>query len=493
MRSPLLPPLAAAMLLAGCGRPVAPPAPPLRIGLYTAPASLDPHLLNEFVTVSVLSNAYEGLTGLDALLRVRPALAESWENPDEKTCRFHLRRGVTFHDGRPMTAADVVFSLERARGHARSEFKSYLGGVASVRALDDLTVEIASSRSNLLLPTKLAFVMIVPRGSAEEIKSPVGTGPYRLRLAGRGETVVLAAHDRYWGGHPAVPEVHLKVVGGPSRIKSLLSGDVDLLLDVAPDEVPAAGNAVRIVSRPSPAVDILRMRLDGPPFADVRVRRAVSLALDRQRLVAGLAGGHGAPAGQLVSRNVFGFDPELPAPERDLAAARRLLAEAGYANGIEVELEHRADLRLDEIARQLGEAGIRVQLRPRHWHELVQRLQQGKARFAYLSLVSDSGEATDILESTLHSRDAASGLGESNVSPYSNRRLDRLIEQAARTPELEERRLLLGSCLRLAAEDLPLVPLFERDFIWGVREGVIFQPRADGRVLAWDLRRLPPS
>jgi len=223
------------------------------------------------------------------------------------------------------------------------------------------------------------------------------------------------------------------------------------------------------------------------------VRRAVSLALDRQRLVAVLAAGYGTPAGQLVSRNVFGFDPELRAPERDLAAARRLLAAAGYANGFDVELEHRSDLKPEEIARQLGEAGIRVQLRPRHWHELVQRLQQGTARFAYLSLVSDSGEATDVLESTLHSRDPANGLGESNVSPYSNPRLDRLIDEAARTPELDDRRVLLGSCLGMLSEDLPLIPLYERHLIWGVRDGVIWQPRADGRVLAWDLRRVPTA
>ena len=489
MRSSLHAALAVALLLSGCGRGQPPPQP-LRIGLYTSPASLDPHLLNEFVTVAVLTNAFEGLTGLDALLRVRPALAKSWETPDEKTCRFHLRRGALFHDGRPITAADVVFSLERVRQHQKSEFKSYLGGVTSVRALDDFTVEIGSSRSNVLLPTKLAFVMIVPRGSPEEIRAPIGSGPYRLGLAGRGETIVLTAHDRYWGGAPAEREVQLKVVRGPSRIESLRRGEVDLLLDVAPDEVRARPMGFRIVSRPGPAVDILRMRLDGPPFADLRVRRAISLALDREQLVARLAGGYGSPAGQLVSRNVFGFDPELTAPARDLATARRLLAQAGYPDGFDTELEFRGDRQLDEVVRQLGEAGIRVQPRSRHWHELVQRVQQGKARFAYLSLVSDSGEATDILESTLHSPDLARGFGESNVSPYSNPDLDRLIEQAAQTGELEERRLLLGSCLRMVAEDLPLIPLFERHLIWGLRDGVAWQPRADGRVLAVDLRRV---
>ncbi|HET7292998.1 MAG TPA: ABC transporter substrate-binding protein, partial [Vicinamibacteria bacterium] len=155
--------LAAALLtVTACReRLEAPSRRPLRIGMYVAPASFDPHERNEFVTFSVLSNLYEGLTALSPSLRVEPALSESWYNVDDRTWRFRLRRGVVFHDGRPLTASDVVFSMQRARQLASSEFKSYLAAVESVREAAQGEVEIVTHRPNAVLLARLAFVLVV--------------------------------------------------------------------------------------------------------------------------------------------------------------------------------------------------------------------------------------------------------------------------------------------------------------------------------------------
>ena len=158
----------------------------MRIAIHSAPQSFDPHLQNEVLTSAVLANLYDGLTEFDEESRIRPALAATWTNPDERTWVFRLRPGVRFHDGRPLTAEDVVFSLGRARNHPRTDLSSYLVEVESVKALDPLTVEVRTRRPFAALLVKLSPIQIVPRGSPETITEPVGTGSYRFLRYERG-------------------------------------------------------------------------------------------------------------------------------------------------------------------------------------------------------------------------------------------------------------------------------------------------------------------
>jgi peptide/nickel transport system substrate-binding protein len=454
---------------------------------------LDPHRLNEFLTFSVLSNVCEGLVSLDAWLRVQPALAASWTNPDERHWRFELRPGVVFHDGRPLEADDVVFSLERARRQPQSQYASYLVDVEEVRAVGPHSVEVATARPNPLLLQKLAFVLVVPRGSPDEIKAPVGTGPYTLAEREGGRRIVLRAFDRHWRPAPSEKEVDFVAVRRPDACGKLLGGELDLLLDLAPEEARRVSGAAgfKVVAAPGPSVDVLSMRVDVPPFDDPRLRRAVHLALDREALVRDLFRGFGHPASQLVSRNVFGFDPEIAVATRDLATARRLVAETGRADSLEIELEHRAERPVDLIVRQLAEAGLHVRPVARHWHALLDRLEKGQVKLAQLGLVSDSGESSDVLVSTLHTRTPERGFGDSNDRGYSNPALDALIETACRTPRLAARQRVLQDCMGIAMRDLSLVPLVERYLIYGAREDLIWESRADGRIQARDLRRLP--
>lgn len=467
------------------------PAPaPLRIGYYAPPLGADPHLHNEYVSFTVSAHVYETLTSLDPFLRVGPALAQSWDSPDEWTWRLHLRRGVLFHDGRPLTAADVAFSLERALHHPASEYASYLVTLQSVRVVDDATIELVTRRPNSMLLNKLAFIFIVPRGSPERIEQPLGTGPYRALYQPDG-SVRLTAFERYWGPPPAEREALLTFFEsrtGPAR--SLLAGDLDVVVDAAPEEVQRlrAEPGIRITTLRSPSVDILYMRVDSPPFSDVRVRQALHLALDRPVLVQTLLAGLGQASAQFVSSGTFGFDPDATPPSRDLPQARRLLADAGYPSGFDAVLELRDDLHAGPIAAQLADAGVRVTLEPARADALLQRLASGEARFAYLALLCDSGDASDTFESLFHSR--AGGFGASNYAGYANRALDALIETSAGTRQLAERRRLLQQCMRLSMKDLPMIPLFERDWSFAFREDVRWEARADGRLLASDLHRV---
>jgi peptide/nickel transport system substrate-binding protein len=467
---------------------------PVRLALKAAPLGLDPHLHNESRTYSVLANVFEALTSLDATLGIRPGLADSWTSPDEATWRFHLRPGVRFHDGRPLTSRDVVFSLERARRHPRSEFASYLVAVKSVRAVDATTVDVVTYRPCPTLLSRLAFVVVVPEGSPETIEKPVGTGPYRVAQTGREGELVLRAFGGYWGPMPAESEVVFVVVPeGDEGVRRIRAGQVDVLTEATPEEAAALGDAsdVRVFSAPSPSVDYLSMRFDEPPFGDRRVRRAISLALDREALVKALVAGRGEPAGQLVSPSVFGFDPEIRPPRRDVAEARRLLAEAGYGGGIDVTLEFRSGRRLEPIREQLADAGIRVRLAPQPWAVLLKRRASGEARFSYGTFLCDSGDASDLFDGAIHSRDTTRGFGDSNRTGYANPELDELIEAAGAETSLLARQEALHRCMRLVLEDQVLVPILVRDGVYAARLGVTWKRRVDGRVPASDLRREP--
>ncbi len=466
----------------------------MRVGLFAAPLSLDPHLEAEFLTAAVLANVFEGLTSLDGAMRVAPALAVSWDTPDPLTWRFRLRHGVSFHDGRPLRARDVAWSLERARHHPRSSVSHYLADVAELRVVEPDVVQIRTEASTSLLLNRLAFVAIVPEGSPAEIRSPIGTGPYRMAAEGFPESLTLRRSDAYWGKRPAEAVVRMLAVKGAARLRTLLlAGDLDISLSPAPEEADRMRSEAccRVVARPSVVVEVLQCRVDRPPFDDPRVRRAVHLALDRPAHVARVLKGWGEPASQLASPGTVGFAPSVGLPGRDLVEARRLLAAAGHPHGLAVTLDFRQDRRADELRRQLGEAGIDVTLRPSPWAEVLGRVRSGEAQLYYGAFTADTGDAADILDSTIHTPQADAGLGVDNHSGYSSPEVDRLLLAARTAPTLLDRRRALQRVMERVMEDLPMVPVAVPFDLYLVRREVRWTPRLDGRVLAADLSREP--
>jgi peptide/nickel transport system substrate-binding protein len=484
--------LAVAAAGAACWRGPANRAAPLRMVFHSDPQGLDPHLHDEVSTHWVLDNVYDALVAFDAGMRVRPSLAIGWYNPDDVTWRFQLRPGVRFQDGRPLAAADVVVSLDRARSHPRSKMSGYLVEVSAVRALDAQTVEVQTRRPYPILLNKLTFIAIVPRDAPPRIERPLGTGPYRFVSYVPGRSLELAAFGRGWRGRP--PEQRVSIAfesDAPKRVARLLAGQADLIAELpsrdARQVAAAPGCEVRFGG--GLAVRYLQLRPDTPPFGDVRVRRAISLAVDRGQLVATLLQGRGIPAGQMVAPKVFGYAPEIQPSRRDLAAARRLLAESGHPAGLDLALEYRAGQQIEALRAQLAEAGIRVRLEPRPWSELYPRLLQGKVGFYYGAWLCSSDDASDLFDNKIHTRDPARGYGDSNSSGYSNPALDRLIESSGATLSMNERRRILESGMRVLDADLPLIPLVVEYDLFGVRRGLDWAPRPDYRIYAADMRR----
>jgi peptide/nickel transport system substrate-binding protein len=474
------------------------PAPPvverpLRIALYSDLQGLDPHVTLQYQTLSALSNVFEGLTRLDARMEVQPALALSWENPDNVTWRFHLRPGVRFHDGRALRADDVVYALERARHQPQTHLANLLVAVREVRKIDESTVEIKTDRFHSVLLNKLAMPLVMPEGTTDEPETAVGTGPYRVASYTPGVGLSLEAFKDYWGGRPPVARAELSFVGdGLERADRLLRGEFDLAQELAPQRVAAVQSTpgLRVEIRNGFAVVYLEGQLGVPPLADRRVREAISLALDRAAVVEHMAAGYGSPSGQFVAREVFGFQPEIEAPVRDLRRARALLAEAGYPEGFAITLEYREGREVSELVRQLAEVGVRVEPRPQVWRDLYPRMQRGEVPFFLGGMVAFSGDASSILDMKFHSVDPLRGYGEFNSNRYSNPRLDELIEASGAIFDLGQRRLALQGCMELAAADLPVIPLYAAQDVYGVRDAVAWQPRADGKLLVAEMRWL---
>ena len=456
---------------------------PVRIAVHSAPQSFDPHLQNEILTSAVLANLYDGLTEFDEESRVVPALASEWRNPDEKTWVFRLRSGVVFHDGRPLTAADVLFSLERARHHSGSGLASYLVEIDSVRVTDPATIEIRTRRPFAAFLAKLTAIAIVPANAPPEIVDPVGTGSYRLARATE-ETVELVPAASHWRRGRVLP-VTFVVDGDPrGRLQRLLSGDVDIAVDLAENDVARIGasECCRAIAQPGSTVEYLRLSPTAPPFRDRRVRQAIDLALDRSAYLAEAHGGIGQPAGQLCVPGVFGFAPDLKATVRDLPRARRLLEEAGFGGGLDLVLEHRPGRRGDVLARQLAEAGIRATPRVTPWTELHPRIRHGEVDFYFGGVVAQTAEASDVLDGFVHTRDESRGYGSTNHSRYSNPAADALIESASAALDLRRRRDLLQRAMRVVMDDLYLLPVAGLYDVYGLRKEIAFEPRFDRRL-----------
>ena len=450
-------------------------------------------------SVALNGNVLEPLVDLDANQQPQPALASNWYNPDDHTWVFELRPGLRRHDGQPVDAPQVVAALEQLRqkpGLAAAVFRP----VESLRAIDAQRIELRTRRVYGPLVYQLMLAMPSFGGSRDQ---PLGTGPYRVESREPGRITLVAAETA--SPRPAIRRVRFEVVkDGTERVRRLLSGEAHLALDVPATESEALRRSPghRLVVRRG--LRLLFLGFDcaraswlespgGPnPFRDARVRRAVALAVDRQRLARETLGGLATPCDQVVASEVFGYHTHLPRIPHDPAQARRLLAEAGWSQGFGVALDfmpgkYRAiDAVLASVSSDLARVGVTVRPQPADPGLFFDRLARQETSLYLMGWMSSSGDAGITLEYLLHSPGPRYGV--SNGSGFSDPALDALLEQAASQVEARQRLPLLQQAAELVHESLPVVPLYRQTDLYGVAEGLVFEPRLDRRVRGFDLR-----
>ncbi|HTY09100.1 MAG TPA: ABC transporter substrate-binding protein [Candidatus Edwardsbacteria bacterium] len=451
--------------------------------------TLDPYLHDDSITHSVLGNIYDALVSFDREMKLAPALAIRWENPDDLTWRFFLRPGVAFHDGKPLTARDVKYSLERAK---RGTLGHYLSMVSSVRILDDQTVEVLTHKPYPVLLNKLTFIDIMPEGSADPIVKPVGTGAYKFVSYVKGRELRLAANPAYWQGRPAIATAVFRMLPDDSiRAQALLNGEVDLIRDVDEPDIRRFRSqpGIETLSRPALGVSLLGVNFAQPgPLRKREVREAIFWALDPAAIIAG-SGLEASPINQLVSAYVVGYVPEDEHARPDRERARKLLRQAGYGPGLKLTAEMSKTAAAQaghSLVAQLREVGIDLTVRAYDWPELSARLDKRQSPFFLVGWSCSSGDASDLFDACLHTRDARS-YGSTNWGGYSNRTLDRLIERSSEVLDSRDRIDLLHQAMRMVLDDMPLIPLYVRNRTYGLRAGLSFTPRQDGRIEVWDL------
>lgn len=491
----------------------------LRMGVQSA-FVVDPHVLFLGPNMAMARNLYDSFVGKDADAHWTPALAVSWRQVDPLTWEFALRHDVRFSDGSAFTSQDVIASVKRipAIPGNPGPYTSNLRTVTDVVAVDRYTIRVTTDRPNPLLPGQFTNVFILPTAmvtaSPEDFssgKAAIGTGPFRLVAFRYGDTAELEPNPYYWGTPPAWKHVTIRVIGNDAaREAALLAGDLDLAENIPPEDVDRlrATEGIHVYARPADRVAFLQPNmgaatlplltdragtpLTSNPLRDIRVRQAMSLALDRRALVSRALSGQGAATMQLVPEGFGGWDPGVPVPAADPAAARRLLAEAGYKDGFGMTLACPNDRWVDDarvcqaVAQMLSRAGLAMKLDTMPGSVFFPRSRPGKNEWPlilYELSLSSLRDGQYILQVVVETWDAARGIGDGNRGGFSDPAVDALIEAAVVRFDSGRDEAVRGA-LAAAVKGLGDIPMYVEPTIAATRAPVGYVPRIDQQMTA---------
>lgn len=495
----------------------------LTIGLASEPTSLDPHFHNVGPNNAMSVQIYGSLINRDETQQQQPGLAVSWTPLDDLTWEFKLREGVTFHDGAPFNADDVVCTFERAPNvpDSPSSFGTFTKG-KTVERIDDFTIHIKTEQPYPLMPNDVANVYIISNevgcGAAtadfNNGTAAIGTGPYMFSAFKPGENTVLTRNDAYWGDAPEFETVDFRFIkSGPSRVAALLAGDVDMIAGVPTTDIATleANEDITLSQGVSNRVIYLHMDqfrenspfITGPngeeitnPLLDQRVRQALSMAINRDAIVDRVMEGVAIKAGQLLPEGFFGISPNLEPVAYDPEGAKALLAAAGYPDGFTMTIHGPNDRYINDarIAEALGQMFSRigistsVETMPRsvYFKRASSGSPDGQPEFSFILVGwgAGSGEASSPLRSLVHTYDSDLGFGSSNRGRHSDPEIDAVIEQALATVDNAARQDLLAQAMEMAMEKVVVIPTHFQVNTWAARNGLSYIPRTDEYTLA---------
>ncbi|MBI4277085.1 MAG: hypothetical protein HY660_01410 [Armatimonadetes bacterium] len=495
--------VAAALLLAAW--PTAPAAQTVNFTIAFAadPVSLYPPKTGGIIERLAHLQMFDGLVHREPSGKLVGRLAERWAKVDDTTWRFHLRRGIAFHNGEPLNAQAVKVSLDILRDPKSvpaSRFRSY----KEVRVVDDATVEIVTSEPDPFVPNNLAdFGWILPprylqdRGEEGFAARPVGTGPYRFKEAMRGDRIVWEANDRYFLGRTKIRTVIWRTIPEAStRVAALLAGEVDLVWEVPPtmvDQVKANAN-LEVKNYPSPRsvyIGINAWAAGAPPaLKDPRVRQALNYAVNRQAMITGLLRGFAQLIGQPLPTSAYvGFNPHIKPFPYDPEQARRLLVAAGAQNlALNLQFAPRWLTReqAEAVAADLGRVGVRVTLQ----QQLTETFLRELVGYRISNLYSLSIQGNQVIDGTEIYNIAVASWGSFNWNKYRNEQVDALLRKAGTSFDVKVRDSLMRQVAQLTHDDPPWIYMWNNHSIWGVRKNVGWTPRVDDLVSVFDDVRL---
>lgn len=503
----------------------------LRYAGTTAPLTFDPHATNDFVTAYIVRQTYESLVELGPDMELVPGLATAWEYKGNNTWRLTLREGVTFHDGSPMTADDVAFSVKRQA--SAKLYRALFGGIADAVVVSPTEVDVISKTPDAILPVKLtrAFVMsrawatangleAVPElgkdgAEAHSLRNALGTGPMKLEEQIPGEKTTFVRNDAWWGsfGGNVDRAEYIAIGSAPTRLAALLSGEVDLITDLPLQDVDRVKSTAGFQIAQGPQRLFMQLEMDGTreqaletfdkagkplatnPFKDVRVRQAIAHAVDARVIVDRVMRGQAKAIGLPSAPGFYGYQADLDVPVAyDLDKSRALLAEAGYADGfvttLNCPLERyvNAEETCKAAASLLARVGIDVKVNTMPWPAFAKLLVNGPdSSFHLIGAAGNSGDVQDTFVAVLATRNPDKGRGQQNWAMWTNPEFDAVTEELIQTFDPARRTELYRRGLQLARDNAHAVYLFQPFLTWAMVDGVKATARADGAVVLKDI------
>ena len=510
---------AALLLFTACAAQAA----ELRIGVAADITSIDPHHINIGSNSSALWHFYDALTHVNADARLVPGLAESWRAVDATTWEFKLRKNVKFHDGTPFGAADVIASIERARAMEKSggQFAGFTKAITGMQAVDSQTIRFKTAAPYALLPYDLVSIFIVSKKmqavTSEDFntgKQTGGTGPFKLAAFKRGDRIEMMRNDAYWGGAAPWDKVSLRILpnDGP-RIAGLLAGDVDII-----ENIPTT-DAAKLKSKPEFrlaqkvswrtiffTMDQERDQVPGlndkagkplakNPFKDIRVRQAISKALNRGAITQRVMEGMAIPASNVVAPPVFGYAKDLQPDAPDPEGAKKLLAAAGYPDGFAMTVYAPNNRYVNDeqvaqaVAQMLTRVGIAAKVETFPVTVYLGRARNGEFPFAMLGWGSFAGDLA--LRTLLATPNPDKGFGAWNWGKHTLPPMDKLLIEGFGNTDEKKREALAVQAMGLAMKNYGVIPVHHQIASWAMKKNLDYAARTDEFTFAQHVKPVP--
>lgn len=510
----------------------------LTIALSSEPTSADPHYHKQTQNDALAAHVFDSLIYRTADMKLMPGLATSWENVDDLTWKLTLREGVKYSNGEPFTSKDVLFSVCRTLNNKSNISQSYMTVtklLTEVQTPDDHTVILKTAEPFPLMPAELARQLpIIWNGIVEHGplsftpkegfgvtgqwptvvdfnngKFAIGTGPYKLKSYVKGTAIELERNENYWGTKPEWKTVKFVPVpsAGP-RLTGLLSGDFDVVENPAARDLPRLKErGFEYIATPSTRLIFFQPDIgrDASPFVkadngknplqDLRVRKAINMAIDRNVIKDRIMDGLSTPAYQYMPDGMFGGLPKAPEIKYDPEGAKKLLAEAGYPDGFELTLSSTNNRYVNDaqiiqaVAQYLSRIGIKTHVDAMAASIYFPKRAKREFSFAMGGWPSETGEASSLFQLWVASTDSSKSLGTSNYGGFSNADFDDVYRQAISTVDPVKREALLKQATEIALDNVPLIPLHFESSVWAYRKGLSYEGRRDQYTLAMSVHQ----
>ncbi len=488
----------------------------------TDPQTMDPHAVNSAPVLGFLNNVYEGLVRRGKTMAIEGALAERWEAIGGDGWRFFLRKGVTFQDGAAFTAEDVLFSYQRASSEA-ADTASWFAPVSEVKIVDEFTIDFLTKAPNPIFPDSIANFMIMDKGWAEANSAVLpskdegnyatlnanGTGAFKLVERQPGLKTVLEPFENWWGKpeHNITRAEFTPIQNPATAVAALISGDVDMINPVPIQDAERLqqrggvtviqGIEARVIMLGMPhKAEMLKYTADAGkpnPFLDVRVRQAVAHAVNVEAILAKTMRGAAAPASQLVSPAMRGYSPSLEArPAYDLAKAKSLLADAGYADGFTFGLKCPNDRYLNDeavcqaVVSMLAQIGLKAELDAMPVRNYWTELRADNYDMYLLGWSPGTFDAEHPIRFLAATPNKEKKLGSWNFGDFSNGRIDELLPMIQSEIDDGKRQEMLNESAKILQDEVAYVPLYVQPLVWGTGKNIALTQRPDNfLILRW--------